>query len=133
MTKIKMSELYWISRIGMLHNFLTLILAISCACSIFFTISHFISLDIKFDEESYDGKIKIMVDKFWKRTLVSTFVIITLYIFVPSMRQIYLIYGLGGTIDYLTKDENAKKIPEKTINALNIFLDNELKKDSIKK
>lgn len=33
--------------------------------------------------------------------------------FIPTTKEAYLIYGVGGTIDYLRSDQTAKQIPHK--------------------
>ena len=53
-------------------------------------------------------------------------------IFVPTTKEAYQIYGIGGTIDYIKSNQEAKKIPDKAIKALNCFLDNECKQDTTK-
>lgn len=34
-----------------------------------------------------------------------------------------LIYGVGGTIDYIKSDDKAKALPDKCVEALNRYLD----------
>lgn len=43
----------------------------------------------------------------------------------------YLIYGVGGTIDYLKDNETAKQLPDKVVIALDKYIDslNEDKKE----
>lgn len=52
--------------------------------------------------------------------------------FVPSKKDMLMIYGLGSTIDYIKQNDAAKQIPDKCIDALDKFIDeyvNEDKKD----
>ena len=60
--------------------------------------------------------------KHWAYTLliISTLVIT----FVPSKRELYIIYGVGGTIDYLKDNPTAKELPDKFIKALDTWVDN---------
>ena len=44
-------------------------------------------------------------------------------IFVPSKKQFYEIYGIGGTIEYIKNNPKAQQLPDKTINALDKYLD----------
>lgn len=44
-------------------------------------------------------------------------------IFVPSKQQFYEIYGIGGTIEYIKNNSKAQQLPDKTINALDKYLD----------
>ena len=34
-----------------------------------------------------------------------------------------VIYGLGGTIDYIKSNDKAKKLPDKVVNALTRYID----------
>lgn len=38
-------------------------------------------------------------------------------IFIPSQKNLLIIYGVGGTIDYLKDNKNANKIPDKCVPA----------------
>lgn len=44
-------------------------------------------------------------------------------VFVPSRSQLYIIYGVGGTIDYLKENPTAKELPDKCIKALDTWVD----------
>lgn len=53
-------------------------------------------------------------------------------IFIPSTKEMLLIYGVGGTIDYIRKNDTAKQLPDKCIKVLDCFADkyiDEPKKD----
>ena len=52
-------------------------------------------------------------------------------IFIPTTNQLYAIYGIGGSYDYLKSNPTAKKLPDKCIKILDKWADKELK-DSIK-
>lgn len=47
-------------------------------------------------------------------------------IFIPSTKQLYLMYGIGTTIDYLKSNDTANQIPDKAIKALDAWLDMEM-------
>ena len=42
------------------------------------------------------------------------------------------IYGIGGVIDYVQENPDAKQLPDKYIKVLNKWADDKLKNDSIK-
>lgn len=50
-------------------------------------------------------------------------------LFIPSQKSLLIIYGVGGTIDYLKENKDANKIPDKCIKALDKYLDDALKED----
>ena len=52
-------------------------------------------------------------------------------VFIPTTKEALLIYGVGGTIDYVKSNPVAKKIPDKCIIALDKWVDS-LSNDSTK-
>ena len=44
-----------------------------------------------------------------------------------------MIYGIGGTIDYIKSNDTAKQIPDKCINALDKFIDEYVNEDNNEK
>ena len=64
---------------------------------------------------------------------IFTFVFGTIMtIFIPSQKNLLIIYGVGGTIDYLKENKDANKIPDKCVKALDKYLDDALKEDKDK-
>lgn len=58
------------------------------------------------------------------RPFTITIIIITIFkIFTPSERDLMLIYGIGGTVDYIKQNETAKQLPDKVIMAIDKYLD----------
>lgn len=50
-------------------------------------------------------------------------------IFLPNTKQAYMIWGLGGTIDYIKSNETVQKLPDKTVQCLDKFLDEYLNEE----
>ena len=70
--------------------------------------------------------------KTWFKVLVVIFSVSFIgAIFIPSTNQLYAIYGVGGSYDYLKSNPTAKRLPDKCIKILDKWADKELK-DSIK-
>ena len=44
-------------------------------------------------------------------------------IFIPTTKEMLLIYGVGGTIDYIKRNDTAKELPDKAVKALDKYLD----------
>ena len=44
-------------------------------------------------------------------------------IITPSTKEMYAIYGLGGTIDYIKSNDKAKQLPDKCVDALTRYVD----------
>ena len=49
-------------------------------------------------------------------------------VFIPTTKEMLLIYGVGGTIDYIKSNDTAKELPDKAVKALDKYLD-EISKD----
>ena len=121
-----MNEIYWITRLDHINIFLGILLAISIVA--------LFTLCINFLFE-YDGD-KERLGKVAKNICfisIPVIIVPTLFlIFIPTTKEAYQIYGIGGTIDYIKSNKEAQKIPDKAIKALNCFLDNECKTDTTK-
>ena len=44
-------------------------------------------------------------------------------VFIPSKKDMYMIVGVGTTIDYVQKNETARQLPDKCIEALNNWVE----------
>ena len=54
-------------------------------------------------------------------------------IIIPMQRDLMMIYGLGGSIDYIKSNDKAKELPDKVVNALTKYIDYIEKEKSEKK
>lgn len=70
--------------------------------------------------------------KLLKLSAVSTLIGFLMCVFIPSTKSLLIIYGVGGTIDYVKENKVANKIPDKCIKALDKYLDDALKEDKDK-
>lgn len=62
--------------------------------------------------------------KKWERAFVIIGLVCTLLaIPIPSQKELYVIYGIGGTIDYIRNDSIANQLPDKCIRAIDVYLD----------
>lgn len=115
-----MSTLYWINVLDKINY---LFVFIFIASLIFSAAIALVNLIYTIDEisETLDYK-RFIKAKHWAYTLliISTLVIT----FVPFKRELYIIYGVGGTIDYLKENPTAKELPDKCIKALDTWVDN---------
>ena len=115
-----MSTLYWINVLDNINFLFVFIFMVSLTLSV---ASVLVNLVWTTDEisETLDYK-RSTKTKNWAYTLliISTLVIT----FVPSKRELYIIYGIGGTIDYLKENPTAKELPDKCIKALDTWVDN---------
>lgn len=105
-----MSTLYWITVLGTLNKvclflsmFLGLILLLGICCIIY----------------EPDKNIKKGI-KFIGWLLIPC---VLGAIFIPSKKDLYVIYGVGTTLDYLKDNPKAKQLPDKCIEAFDKYLD----------
>lgn len=120
--RYKMSTLYWINVLGNLNDVCMIIFEISVLFGItFFLVTIFHKDDIKEDlsKVGYKRFVKVRNTNYIV-LIISTLVLV----FLPTKSQLYMIYGVGGTIDYLKDNPTAKELPDKCIKALDTWVDN---------
>ena len=114
-----MNEMYWITRMDGVNTFLII-------CEIFICLT-FIWLAVTFlfadssEEKRTSAKGSIC-------TGIIALIVGLLLVFIPTTKEMLLIYGVGGTIDYIKGNDTAKGLPDKAVKALDKYLD-ELSKD----
>lgn len=113
-----MEEIYWLQRLGTLNEVMWVLFTAAIlvlALAVFFYIQ--LSNDYYCEEEAKKAKIAI----WWSAPIV--FISLCGGIFIPTTKELYVIYGVGGTIDYLKSNEKAKQLPDKVVNALDKWMD----------
>lgn len=114
-----MNELYWIGRCAVMNEIAGVVLAVVLFVLAIICVIIFIGFlaDVSQDEN---------LPKAWKwikRLTVIGSVATIFYIFIPSQKEMYLILGIGGTIDYLQSNEKAGQIPDKCLDAIDAWVD----------
>lgn len=117
-----MSELYWLGVLGNLHDFCV---ALAILAAFAFLAVGFVLLVSDDDDYEFPPSIK----KVFKYSIFVFVFGIIMAIFIPSTKNLLIIYGVGGTIDYVKENKVANKIPDKCIKALDKYLDDALKED----
>ena len=84
-----------------------------------------------YDEED-DCEIRKVLKYLSVFPIVLVFTIIGL-VFIPNTKQALVIYGVGGTLEYLESNDKAKQIPDKAIECLNMYFDNIIKEQEQQK
>ena len=133
-----MNEIYWITRLDVICGFLTIIAVFSVIAAVvlfFIGIIKRSESDI-FNKDSQTLEQHIETSKmclyFAKRCAVVFCVSIFINIFTPTTNEALLIYGVGGTIDYIKSNDTAKQIPDKCVKSLYKYLDNLTKEENQK-
>ena len=116
-----MSEIYWISRLDYICN-LFIVLAIIFGTIV--VVGGFTLVVSDRSDNDYPTILKIV-----KRSILILGFSLLGIIFLPNTKQAYMIWGLGGTIDYIKSNETVQKLPDKTIQCLDKFLDKYLNEE----
>lgn len=123
-----MNELYWITVLGNISGACLVILIISILAWVALGIC-FITAACEFGNDSdLINVTKSIAKKIWIPTVVS----LLLTVFIPTSRELMMIYGIGSVIDYVQENPDVKKLPDTYIKILNKWADDKLKNDSIK-
>ena len=115
-----MSELYWLYVLGGLHDGLCGLAVLSFICSFACVFIYFVGLQTS---EKIDKRFKVVT-----KYILPMAVIISMLgaMFIPDTKSLYIIYGVGGTLDYLKENKTAKQIPDKAILALDKYLNEQI-------
>lgn len=118
-----MNEIYWITRLDGIQAFFAICTILAALAIVILFINIFV-----LNEEDWRAKSQ----KWLKKLFCSLPFFILPLIFIPSTKDALLIYGLGGSLDYIKGNDTAKKLPEKAVMALDRYLE-ELNKDEKEK
>lgn len=116
-----MSEIYWISRLDYICN---LFIVLSIIFGTIVVVGGFTLVVSDRSDNDYPTILKIV-----KRSILILGFSLLWVIFLPNTKQAYMIWGLGGTIDYIKSNETVQKLPDKTIQCLDKFLDKYLNEE----
>lgn len=119
-----MEEIYWITRLDAICLFFRIVSPIAILFAALIIISAFIC-SINPPEENIIKKLKT-ASKIVFPVLI--FSIIGL-IFTPTTKEMLLIYGVGGTIDHIKQNETIQQLPDKCVEALDLFIDDYIEEE----
>lgn len=120
-----MNEIYWITRLDAINTMFSTFLVLSIVSLGIFTFIALVNID------EWDSNYTKFTKKFLKTFCPVLFISLLGTVFIPTTKEALLIYGVGGTIDYIKSNETAKGIPDKAVKALDKFLE-EYNKDTNK-
>lgn len=106
-----MNELYWITRLDAVNGFFTALVIVAGIATIGLFVAWCDDCDVT----------KIRKWLFW--SIPALLLGISGLVFTPTTKQALIIYGVGGTIDYIKQNDKAQKLPDKVIDALDKYLD----------
>lgn len=116
-----MNEIYWITRLDAIQTLAIIAVFILGVLTSISIIGWFIDDD--FENES---KFKNMAIKYAAYISIPIF----LLVFIPSKRDMLMIIGIGGTIEYLKSNDTANKLPDKVIMAIDKLLDDTIEEEN---
>ena len=125
-----MNEIYWITRLDAISDFLTIIAIVSFLISV---VMAAFAMYNRFEADDYEEGGKYynchmqrfkMFLNYFKRFTFAVIVVSSINFFIPTTNEALMIYGIGGTIDYIKSNETAKQLPDKCIKALDKWADN---------
>ena len=132
-----MEELYWITRLGALNFLFNTIIFVSLVAIIILAVELFVIKKTSANEDDKNLELQVITGKahnenmsynFVKKQFIRAFIVfvvsIVCNVFIPTKNEALMIYGIGGTIDYIKSNENAKQLPDKCIKALDKWADN---------
>lgn len=115
-----MNDIYWLTRFDNLHTISTVILIASLISLVIFTIVYFANYDEDLESEK---RYKKLGKRFALWSIIPAVIGAMGVIFIPTTKEAFAIWGIGGSIDYLRQNPTAKKLPDKCIDALDRWVD----------
>lgn len=113
-----MIEFYWMTRTDAVIVVASIFLGIALAA----VLAAFILF-----QGSYDKEEKKAIKKFVRKYAWIDYTVIIvcslLIMFVPSKKDMLLIFGVGDAIDYAKDNEKAKQLPDKVVDAIDAYLE----------
>lgn len=113
-----MEAMYWIDVLGNISTVASLL-------AVLFVILTAIALVVMMTS---NGENKSIAKKRAKKIGACAFILVA--VFTPSTKSMYMIYGVGGTTDYLKENPTAKQLPDKIVMALDKWVDSQIEDES---
>lgn len=106
-----MAEIYWITRLDYVQASLFTFLILTGFVIVLATVT------------LYDDSDETRAKRVLKWAVPIFAIDLSVLCFIPSTKEAMLIYGVGGTIDYIKSNDKAKQLPDKCIDALTRYVD----------
>lgn len=133
-----MNEIYWITRLDAICNFLS---AVAVVCFMISVVTCIFAMCNKLEADDYEEggkyynchiqKFKMFLNYF-KIFTFAVIVLSSINFFIPTTNEALMIYGVGGTIDYVKSNKTAKQLPDKCVKALDKWVENLTKEENQK-
>ena len=114
-----MNEIYWLTRIGVMGKTCEIISIVGIVILGIGVIVLPLLFDLIEDDKDAKEATKKAIRTFfviWIFGLIGNF-------FIPTQKEMMMIYGLGSTIDYIKSNDKAKQLPDKAVDALTKYIE----------
>ena len=113
-----MKEIYWIQRLDSLCDLCEAVLVLSIIAAIVAVITFLCSKIIDdFNDVTRVSKKVLII------SIISAVAFGLANAFIPTSKELLVIYGVGGTIDYVQDNEKLQQLPDKVVEALTMWMD----------
>ena len=116
-----MNEIYWITRLDGISELLFVVSMISGIIAVISLVA-FMFKKGDYIKKCYDDD-KIWMDFWLKWAKGSTALAVPLCVLTPNPKEALMVFGVGGTIDYIKSNDTMKQLPDKCVNALDAWVD----------
>lgn len=119
-----MNEIYWITRLDLISGWFIGSAVISAIVT-FIAIVAYLSNRSDYERYGSDAEKRWteFSSKLFKISLPCFFFFVTSSILTPTTREALMIFGVGGTIDYIKSNETINQLPDKCVKALDAWVD----------
>lgn len=120
-----MTELYWITRLDSIITVTGWALAFTLSVAVVAAFSLLIYRDDynHMDADSSYQRLKVRIREYKTKWICAVLFCLAILTFVPTKKEALMIYGIGGTIDYIKSNDKAKQLPDKCVDALTRYID----------
>lgn len=113
-----MNEIYWITRLDVMCNSLEIIMFFCGISSIILLVVYGVTISCDSEDELLPS-----IKKAFKISITPFFIAMLIRVFIPTTKEAFMTYGVGGTIEYLKSNDKVKELPDKCIEALDAWVE----------
>lgn len=117
-----MRAIYWITTLDNIHCLLMFLIMLVIISIVYVFVTYSDDNGINKDRKRKIIKLSVLC-----------LVIGVIKSFLPTTNQMFMIYGVGGSIDWIKENGTAQQLPHKVVEALDEFLEEYIKKEEDKK
>lgn len=126
-----MEEIYWITRLDSISNTVITLTVISGIVAAIMTVVWLVcnSLAKNYVEKEFNESWAKIGKSFVTVCFPLFLICLVGNTFIPTTKEAYIIYGVGGTIDFIKSDQTAKQLPHKVVVAVDKYFEGQVTDD----